>query len=31
MDNKESVDPENKTTTKPVEVDAATKEESTAL
>ena len=31
MDNKESVDPEKKTTSKPLEADAVTKEESTAL
>ena len=31
MDNKESVDSENKTTSKPVGADAVTKEESTTL
>jgi len=31
MDNKESVDPENKTTSRSVEADAVLKEESTAL
>lgn len=31
MDNKESVDPENKAASKPVEADAVTKDESSAV